>query len=114
MRIELLVGAGRVRISVMDAGTEMSEPRVPRSCPDPDNAKASRGLHLVDQWVQRIGVHGDGRGRRTSLLRSLAHEMRSDEQRTVGEHEEERDRPLLCFGEQRVATGCGCVDDGIE
>lgn len=61
VRIELLVGVGRARVSVMDAGTEASEPRVPRSCPDPDTAQASRGLYLVDQWAERIGVHGDGR-----------------------------------------------------
>lgn len=63
VRIEVLTGACRVRVSVIDAGTEKSEPTVPRSCPDLDVAEAPRGLYLVDQWAERLGFCGDERGR---------------------------------------------------
>lgn len=63
VRVELQIGTRRVRLSVIDAGTESCEPIVPRCCPDPDVAEAPRGLYLTDQWAQRIAVHGDERGR---------------------------------------------------
>ncbi|TQN30276.1 histidine kinase-like protein [Haloactinospora alba] len=63
VRVELLTGACWVRVSVTDAGTEESEPTVPRSCPVSDFPEAARGLYLVDQRAERIGVPGDARGR---------------------------------------------------
>lgn len=63
VRIEVLTGACRVRVSVIDGGTEFSEPTVPRCCPDPDLPEAPRGLYLVDRWAERFAFCGDGRGR---------------------------------------------------
>lgn len=63
VRVELSIGVGRIRVSVIDTGTNLSEPMVPRARPDPDDAEAPRGLYLVDLWAERVRVCGGPRGR---------------------------------------------------